>query len=421
MERTIEYKEFAAMVADALLHRGQFDGELVHDDNDFRLHIKDGQGRITSTIFLGNFYREFCAAQDDETRVQIIARATNINLPDVGELNDLEAVRADLMPLIRPRWVITDQQIRLNLGRVQGPEQPPFLSHLAFAGVFAIVIVKDLPDRFAILNSQNFDEMGITLDEATDIAFTNLAMRTPNLEAESFPDESGGYHVHVFCDIQDGYMTTRVLLDELVAQFPVKGDPVYALIGDEYFVLTGSDDDVGLGMLLVQMEHGQDLPKPLPPIAIRYSQDVGYTVYMPDFDHPLYDAFNRLKSEYWASIYEDQAALIDGTYEVLQNNYAIGDYAVWENDTGSVITVCPIEQEMVPILLPQAEYLQFFRGDEELAIVPWYHAAEILGAELQDPDPGENWRFPNRYLLKNFPTEEQLQQIIALMPPHEES
>lgn len=413
MPNDIDVEQFAAIVAEKLVEKNAIDGAISYDADGLCLLVKDSAGRTISQLFLGNFYREYLKASHD-AREHIIHRAATLNIPGEGSgIDDLESVRKDILLHIRDRWVVEKLRLQLRMGRIGPPSHSTQVDipHVVFTNVFAICAVKDTPEQRYVLTSDQYKALGIQLDEAWDIGLNNLNDRTPDMAFDSTPTRDGeGYHLHQVAGYTDGYTSSRVLLDWLYVNVPVQGKHVFALVGDDRLAITGSEDEVGLAMLLSELEDATREARPLPPFPIWLDEENMWAPFNPPADFELTNEFYRLQELYWQQVYQDQKQLLEGVYEVMENNYSIPDYQVLMNKDREILTVAIVEFGQ-PTLIPQADLIEFVKDGKKVASVEWNVLVETIGDEIEIPDESSYWNYPPRYLLREFPSPEKFMSM----------
>jgi len=106
----------------------------------------------------------------------------------------------------------------------------------------AVELVYDQPTMLSSIRPELLDQWGVSFEDVLRTARANLRERTSGTFAELQPGVYGS-------PWQDAYDSSRLLLTELISRLEVRGDPVALLPHHDHLLLSGSDDEKGLGRI----------------------------------------------------------------------------------------------------------------------------------------------------------------------------
>ena len=112
-----------------------------------------------------------------------------------------------------------------------------------------------------------------------------------------------------------------------------------------------------------------------------------------------------------ASDYADQKSLLEAMHEKEGTDIFVAGLMVFQsNDTGRIASTC-VWTEDVDTLLPQADRVQFYKGDPDgdggvVASGSWERVMEIVSGMMEPTD-----LYPPRWRVQTFPSVHQLEQI----------
>lgn len=362
--------QFAQMFMKEMRRAGATE-ELKFDKENGR--IVRGSGPDTASVNLLNFYKEFLSLPRQKRRKHVADRARVMTaFPD--ELpDDFEAARPHLRPKVWPRAGLAMSRIQSQIdGGTKGIDIPEYEvgSHLIAS------LVYDLPLSMRSLSGTDLEKWGITYYEALEIARDNLLETVGK-----FGQVSEGCYVSM---TGDSYDASRLLVPSVIERFEVKGDPVAMIPNRDTLLITGTDDEQGLKIMLDLTKQAMGQTRPYVNIPIRLD-DGDWVDWTPPSDHPLFGDFRELALQYLAQQYADQEQLLnqlhqkDGldifvaSYTLIQKAGRLLSYGSWARD--------------VDTLLPKADYVIFGSTDEGIsAIASWEKAQQVAGHLMKPTD-----------------------------------
>lgn len=385
---------FARRAMEALRKAGV--KESIHYDSErFLLRVggEDGGGQ---TIFLNNFYGEY-QTQPPETRDRIFERMKALgDLPERPE--GFAEARPALRPVVRPRTYFE----LLKLLGPQGPGAGMPVDWRPLGGALAVTLVRDTPHAMEYLSPEALAKWGTTFEEA-------LAQATQNLRRESNePLEQLGPGA---CGSKwdDSYAASRMLLDEVVRRCVVRGDPVVMVPHRDMLLITGTEEPEGLSLAAERAEVFFRLPRSVDGRALRRTAR-GWEPFMPAPTSPAWTPLRRLAVASLAREYAEQKERLEQVHARQGVDIFIATFIPYQDEHGRVFSQA-VWTEGIDTLLPRADVILF--KDQELgpdaapvAVVRWELVQRDVGRLLVRDES----LYPERYRVKGFPSEKQLER-----------
>jgi hypothetical protein len=364
----------------------------VFEPGEFRIRFSAG-GKNGGVVNLRNLYGEYCRM--DPARRRKWLNSTCIGLarePNIPE--DFEDASHDLRPSVRPRAVLDV----LRLDTFLSSCEPQALPTLPLSEHLVIAIVYDLPTTMGFVPAGKLEEWGVSLYEAMEVAQRNL-------ESLEYAIIGLGESLFIF-ENGDAYDATRLLLKDRIRQLPVKGDPVALPVTRDCLMVTGSDDEAGLGMMADIAKDKLDEPRPVSGIPVRLVGDEWET-WMPPEGHPHHEKYRGLALQHIAGDYSNQKGLLDRFHEKTGREVFVATFSAMEKDgvTHSFATW----SKGVPTLLPKTDRVALYDTDTEgMFMASWDKVQEVAGDLMTLTE-----EYPPRWLVEEFPTAEQLEAMGA--------
>ncbi|MFC1597100.1 hypothetical protein ACFL5Q_04060 [Planctomycetota bacterium] len=350
--------------------------QFQYDRDKSRLLYEGGE------INLGAMFAEHCqlskSQRGDHLNVMVRAMLPAPPLPE-----DFADASHDLRPRI---WA------RKTLSHLDADKLPP---HHAVGSHLTATLVYDLPDSVRTIAETELEAWGVNYYEALEVARAQLTQ-------DNFMFASIGGSVH--CSITgDTYDASRLLLVELIRRLSVKGTPIAMVPQRDQLFLTGSDDVDGLRLILKRAEDGyREAARPLCPLPLRLDDDQ-WVDWMPDGTHPLYQEFRDFELKVLYGDYEEQKTELEelhgesvfvATFAAAQKDDRLVSFSTWSKG--------------VPTLLPKTQRVGLVDPERKdvVASGPWEHVQSVVGHLMKQTDD-----YPARYLVEEFPTDDQLAAI----------
>jgi uncharacterized protein YtpQ (UPF0354 family) len=387
--------KFAKIMTDALRQAGET-GKLSYDPKEFRL-VVEGEQRLLN---LHNAYEDYCAAPK-EGRPEVLKRYARATLSHLKEMpKEFSDARHDVLPTVRSRSYFEFARLQLQ---VQGEKDLPLPLHRVMAEHLAIALVYDLPESMRQIQEEELADWGVTFEQALAEAIDNLR----KIAAQQFQVVKPGVWASPH---RDNYDTARMLLNDVIREHSVKGEPVAMIPNRDTLLFTGTEDRIGLENMLALAEEGLSQSRPITGIPFRLN-GASWEPYLPDRGHPLHQKFKLMWAKSLGMEYGDQSELLNSLHEKTRLDLFVASYsAIQKNDTGEIVSYS-VWSKGVDTLLPRTDVIHFFVPNEEskgavVATGDWDTVMRIVG-HLMKPQG----IYPERYRVSEFPSDAQLRQL----------
>jgi hypothetical protein len=277
-------------------------GELRYDAPERRiLQIRDGE--VAGVLNLGNLYSNYRqvprARRPEYLRACVrTALARHRELPD-----EFEAARPDLRPRLWARATLEHQRLLKLLGDPGGGEiDAPSESigeHLL------ALLAYDWPESVQSIAAENLEGWGATFYEAMEVARQNLVEATQGYVQL-------GDHLFTFAS-GDSYDASRLLLIDRIQDLEVAGRTVAMVPNRDSLFITGSEDEVGLTMMIELAARGLEGSYILSGVPL-VLEDGTWVDWMPPADHPLHGRFRQIERGWLGLLYFEQKKLLDALH-----------------------------------------------------------------------------------------------------------
>ncbi len=389
--------EFADLLIEAVRAAGDA-APIRYEADKFRL-VTDGEDK---QIFnLTNVYREYCSASPDKkkTLVRNAVRSWFSRLKGVPD--SFEDAAPDLLPVVRNRSAFEFIRLRTRLEDMGSPNWP----YRPLAGHLGVGLVFDLPESIVQIQQHQFDEWGVSFEDAFETACRNLW----EISLHQFDSPQPGVWVSPWRDNHD---IARLLLPDLIKHHEVNGHPVLMLPNRDTLLLTGSDDEEGLAYLAERVREAVEQPRFLTGCAFSLIEDY-LDAYLPPVGHPQFDALHLLRVQSLGRDYGEQQELLNALHEKIGEDVFVASFSALQNkETSRLHTYC-VWSDGVDSLLPETDRVFFVRQVEDdkgemVCGADWDRVQEVVG-ELLMPQG----LYPERYRVDEFPTPEQLAKLVS--------
>ena len=391
--------KFAKLVM-AELRKLDAQSPLKYDAEQFLID-RGGEGFIN----LSNLYHEYCQSPRGQ-RTAVLTRfirgcvgTTGFELPA-----DFDDVHPDLLPVVRSRFYLESVglQSRARGGEDFMPPQQLIGDHLSLS------LVYDLPQAMRSIIQDDLDKWGVTFYEAVEAARRNLD-QMGNVSFASLQGQSGdGVY---FSANGDNYDASRLLMLDLIRKFQVRGDYVAMVPNRDTLIITGSEDEAGLAVMIKAAEDSFDKPRPISTIALRLEGD-NWESWLPEPSSPHYAKFHELKVRTVGMEYNDQKELLEQIYAAAGDDLFVASYSAVQNKETGRVSSYAVWPAGVPTLLPEADAVMLLRGNPQAGDVAvaasgsWQRVRDIVGDLMQPLG-----MYPERWRVAEFPTDQQLAAI----------
>ena len=384
---------FARLMERALREAGET-RPIRFDADEFRLNVGGERGL---QCYLGHIYDEFVKsrAADRASTVKRFAQATRQAgaLPDtLGRWKD---ARPRLLPRLRERMYLENRRLTFAAQGKAIAELPcrPVGPHLA------ATLVYDLPDSMLEITFDALQKWEVSFEDALEAARDNLweiskdrllAIR-PGLWRSPWADN---------------YDASRLLLHDLVWQFPVKGSHVAVVPNRDTLLVTGSDDAEGLLEICARALKAFESPRPMGARPLFLAGSRWTSLELPP-DHPAFAAWKRAELLSYAADCSEQKGLLDVLHQKEDVDLFVATFNATErSDTGELSSYA-VWSEGVATLLPRTDRVAFVRRDKVLGLAPWERVLEGCGG-LMAPQGF----YPERWRVEHFPDEATIKSLL---------
>jgi hypothetical protein len=372
--------------------------QVDYDPEHFKLTIHEGPS--PRVLFLGNMYHDYCKAPVRERR-GIIARYIRCVSTVGSEVPDgFDDARSHLFPHVRDRAFHGVTRLQ---SEAQGFELQPIPTKL-LTEQLSIELVYDSPDHLMTVSSDHLNTWGITLDEGLAIGRDNLW----KISNQEFLKIQPGLFASPWHDAHDA---SRLILHDLIWQLPVKGEHVAMVPHRDLLLVTGTDDEVGLAKMAEIAAIEMNGNRVVSAIPVRL-HGTTWQPFIPSPDHPAGSSLRRLRLEMLARDYEQQKQVLEELHEKQDKAVFVASCMCMQEPGGQEL-LFSVWSEGIDTLLPRTDHVALYaewlpKGAARR--MPTWAEAEAVAGELMAPAG----LYPERYLVRGFPSREQLVKLGVL-------
>ncbi len=371
------------------IRRLGYDGPLTFDEDLFAFRM-EGDG----IVLLGNLYGRYQSLPGSEADEYLAAGLAGL-IQEADIPKTFEEARRRLYPGVRDRSTIEAARLMAELGG--NPAIP--IPHRPLGSTIVALLVLDSPMSMMTVNESHLTDWGVSFDAAMTAALDNLLPMSTDAPW-------GGVVEGAYASMwNDDYDASRLLLDlvvdEVIADLGITGAPVAFVPHRNLLILTGSEDVPGLQAAMGLTEDNLDQPSQVSGRPI-VRGDGGWSDFEVPADHPVAAGLKRLHQADLALAYGATTTLIQ---QAEGEGIFVANALLSERD--GVMTSTASWSDGVPAVIPKTDRIGFFRSNEDIWMVEWDAAIQVVG-DLLDPTD----YYPTRFRVDSFPTHEQL----AVMP-----
>lgn len=398
---------FANVAAQQLAQLG---AHPTYDKEQFALFVKNDLGIVTQRINLSTFYHQYCESTSIEERNSVFAHIVSMHQRSLErEMPTFDAARDRIYPHIKDMWAVEQLNLEMRLGKWGEFAEEAWIPCCDIAGSFALTLEHDKPDTRELVTSLNIDRWGVDFNQLVLESVERLALRTHFAFYATDLNESGSKLYQ--SSWNDGYDAARIMMASAFDFLKVMGQHIFVMPNSETFLITGSEDHLGLFVAASYAESAQDEPKPLPPIPLMLDEERGFMEAIIPPNDPAHKVFAQLKLQYFDRIYAAQKELLKQFPEVLSDERYVSSFMPFQDDHGNLSSESTIT-EGVPTWLPKTDRIAFVKirnGEAELQAVGAWDTIEKICPDLLQPC--EVTSYPPRFEVNNFPTNFQIARI----------
>ncbi len=318
-----------------------------------------------------------------------------------------------LAPFLKYRFAIERMHLQLQLEQAErGPEpdgeesfEPELALQIPYVPIaehYALGLVYDRGETESIVRQDLLNKWDMQFNEGLGIAFANLS------EMSDYPFELVAPGVYMAPPGLD-HNPAKLLLTDKVANLKFKGLPVSIVPHVNQVIITGSDDVIGLKLLLNITKDLVNAPGGSLSLPMVLSENNWYPFSLAG-DHQLFEQFDRLRLSVMTVMYGEQKAFLEKIYAKNEKQYAIIDYLGRTIDE-HVFSQSIINEHDLPVLIPLADSLEFRKAEENSPIkrVATANLDKCMKALAEVLVPAG--LYPERCKLEKFPDKKQLRTI----------
>ncbi|MDR3671554.1 MAG: hypothetical protein P4L36_11960 [Holophaga sp.] len=307
----------------------------------------------------------------------------------------LEQALPFLVPKVRPRFM--HEALNLLTGK-PGPVFQPL------AGIYAVSLVVDLPDRETDVDADLLDAWNVDFDRLMQKARSNLLARGGE---EGFQEMGPGRYRSLWEDNLDG---SRVLLPGILQRLRVTGDPVVLLPNRDTLLVVGSEDPDSLSWALEgALEFMNDDPRSLNGFPLRLWH-YHWEPFQARREHPVCPLLAQMETRRLLSEYAHQKALLDKRHGASGQAITVAPFQVEPGPGGGTTSFTVWSPAMGEAWLPVADRVRLgweLGGEPGKAWVPWAKVQERFSHLLEPVG-----LFPERYRFKQVPPAGLLESLL---------
>lgn len=396
------WDEFAQICADVLRAKGELRPIKLDEARD-RLVVGPPEGPV-SFIHLLHARPEWEAAPLG-ARPRVLHRRFWSSIRNDTTANKEHVLRG-VLPRVRDRaWFsAVRRQAELELGADEGAIDEVMLPFKPINDELAAHLAYELPSSVTEIGPDRLTAWGLTFDQLFERAKENLRVAS----AAAWEEATPGVYVSPFHDSLDA---TRIVLPELFASMKLKGKPVLIAPTHDIVFVTGDEDVEGLQQVGIWTEEALLEPRAHTAIAFRLV-DGKWERWLPPRGHPAFAKLKLLALQTTASAYSRQKEVLEALLESNGHEILVATLRAFRAPSGDVFTACAW-QDGLEALLPQTDRIDFVRpgpGNTPSSAKVWSTTFDIARKTLGDlmQPIGD---LPERWRVKGFPTDAQLEQM----------
>lgn len=384
---------------------------FVYDSEEFTIEALDARGTRQAVVRLDKLFTKYLAAETDERRQKVLFDFSKL-IVSTGTPETFEEAKKNLMPLIKDRWYVevlnVSEKLAVSTDKSDGSM---ILPNYNLSDEVCVILSYEMPHVRSLITNGKLKSWEVSFIEGMNYAVEAMRHKTaPKCNAMVYQDESRPYAY--VSSWEDGSDASRVLLEDVMLSFPVFGEIIVGLPHAGELVVTGTDENHGLELLLERYTIAyQNESRYLPPIPFIWKEGILSRFNIPE-NHCTYRAFEALRHLWLQDIYGQQKKMFATDWVSLTDGLHVSQYELLEKETpaGNVMVSNCTVPDMNSVLIPRTDLITFCEVDTEglhtRAVGTWTEVQSILGADLAEMD-----FYPKLYRVGRFPTVSELRSI----------
>ncbi len=318
-------------------------------------------------------------------------------------------VSPQLVPFLKSRFAI--ERIHLELASSErgaeeenSPEQELAwrIPYIPIAEHYAMGLVYDAGATESLVRQDLLNKWDMQFNEGLALAFANLS------DTAGYPFELVAPGVYMGSPNLD-HNPAKLLLTDRVTNLTCKGSPVAIVPHVNQVVITGSEDIVGLKLLLKITKDLVNGPNGVMTLPMILANNNWYPFSLAG-DHELFDEFDGLRLSVMSAMYAEQKKFLEKIHIKKGLQFSVAEYLGRRVDE-CVFSQAIVNEHELPILLPLADTFEFRRMEENsplkrVATAGLDKCVKAI-ANLLVP----TGMYPERCRIEKFPDKKQLREI----------
>ncbi len=358
------------------------------------MQLRDGE--VVGVINPHNLFATYLGTPRRE-RAEYIRHCVRMAMTRHKKLpEDFESASPDLRPRIWARATLEQERLRgLRMGRHGGLASLP---GQAIGEHLQCLLAYDWPESVQTVSADDLAGWGVTVFEAMEAARRNLDELTTRYARL-------GLNLYTFA-AGDSYDASRLSLIDRIEAMEIEGQPVAMAPSREHLFITGSDDEVGLSMMVDLAARFADAPYPLSSIPLILSNGEWTDWRLPE-GHPMHDRFMNLAIRWLGPLYAEQKELLEALHKERGIDVFVASFSVLQRGDGVLVSYC-VWGEGCESLLPETRKVVLMKDGHEgpVALGTWARVMQAAGMLLEPTDD-----YPRRYRTRGFPDDETIRAI----------
>ncbi|MBN8662013.1 MAG: hypothetical protein J0M35_16715 [Candidatus Obscuribacter phosphatis] len=390
------------------------------DEESFALKLvepQEPQETMPQLLFLEGLYQEYSNAAESE-KATFVDKAVQLTEPvEMPETFEEAAphLLVSAMPLFNVVLVglqmqyMSSQRGTLN---ADTQEELPFLPCSVLTNHLGLIFVVDKPQGKLYVDRDTVKKWGVPINTIFEKAVENLAGLTTTGGFNGLSREEGGPCCLYQSVLNDSYEGARLIFPQIFQELPVKGEMVLAVPNNDILLITGSEEEDGLTLIVEAFEKAQAMPHPLPPIAM-VVRDGQLQDFLPPETSPHHNFFKRMAVVYYNTIYAEQKKLLDESTQGMPDAPFVALYQALEKTEGDyAVSSVTTWSQSVKTLLPLTEQIALVTGEGEAqkieGFAPFIKVAQIAGSRLVPTAD-----YPPRFYTEGALSEAEIKELVG--------
>ena len=400
-EDTITREQFAQLFIFLLKQERTFSKRTVTADAEtFSATAKKERGCDALTFSLEKIYSSYKATADAD-KLQLLIRHIWLccEAAPIPAKQTIER-KLKLFPSVRAQTTYDVQNWKLKATNQQAAVQIPCLP---YAGQFAVGLIYDNGESLAHVTDLDLANWNLSLKTAMDMAVENLR----SISNEKFRQVQPGLYVSPWQDFHD---SARLLLPEIVKSLAVDGDIVAMVPTANTLFITGSQDHVGLDLMLSLSMALMDDRLSILGMPVRLKNDNWEILTVAPTDL-IAERVNVYRLNILKCLYDDQEKLIQSGFSSQRVDKITAPFSLQRDDKYDLVysRTCAIEGH--PDSLPLSDFVEFHKvKDKGTVCVAKASMPEVMQVLKSNIRLVESL-YPPRFELACFPNENELKAL----------